>query len=85
MEFGGVGGVGGALCNFIVSSELCEDFVFDWFVYELVCVCVCVCVCRSVCVWEELEGVSCVLSLFACEYLWVCVCVCVCLCVYNRG
>ena len=45
VEFGGVGGVGAALCDFLVSSELCVDFVFDWFVCELVCVCVCVCVC----------------------------------------
>ena len=53
VEFGGVGGVGAALCDFLVSSELCVDFVFDWFVCELVCVCVFVCVSRSVCVWEE--------------------------------
>ena len=53
MELVEFGGVGGALCNFVVSSELCVDFVFDWFVCELVCVCVFVCVSRSVCVWEE--------------------------------
>ena len=51
VEFGGVGGVGGALCDFVVSSELCVDFVFDWFVCELVCVCVCVCVCVDQCVF----------------------------------
>ena len=46
------------------------------------CVSLCVCVCRSVCAWEELVCVSCVLSLFASrEYLWVCVCVSVCVCV----
>ena len=51
VEFGGVGGVGGALCDFVVSSELCVDFVFDWFVCELVCVCVHLCVLgRSLCV-----------------------------------
>ena len=47
VEFGGVGGVGAALCDVLVSSELCVDFVFDWFVCELVCVS------RSVCVWEK--------------------------------
>ena len=53
MELVEFGGVGGALFDFVVSSELCVDFVFDWFVCELVCVCVFVCVSRSVCVWEE--------------------------------
>ena len=52
MELVEFGGVGGALCNFVVSSELCVDFVFDSFVCKLVCVS------RSVCVWEELVCVS---------------------------
>ena len=46
-EFGGIGGVCGFLYHFVVSSELCVDFVFDSFVCKRVCVC------RSVCVWEK--------------------------------